>query len=141
MSTAFFRINHITLAVSNIDVSFAFYTNVLGFKPLCQWNNGAYLLCGNDWFCLNVVNHHILQDNTNATHYAFSVSQENFSKMSEKIINSGIKIYKENLSEGDSVYFVDPDGHKLELHVGNWQSRINAKKLNQGSWQNIIWYI
>lgn len=32
---------------------------------------------------------------------------------------------EENLSEGDSLYFLDPDGHKLELHVGSLQSRLD----------------
>ena len=38
--------NHITLAVTNIDRSFKFYRDVVGLKPLCLWNNGAYFLVG-----------------------------------------------------------------------------------------------
>jgi hypothetical protein len=54
---------------------------------------------------------------------------------------AGDKIFKESFSEGDSLYFLDPDGHKLEIHVGNWQSRIEAKKLNLGIGENVEWYI
>ncbi|WP_159065009.1 hypothetical protein [Thaumasiovibrio subtropicus] len=29
-----------------------------------------------------------------------------------------------NRSEGQSLYLLDPDGHKLELHVGDLNSRL-----------------
>lgn len=34
----------------------------------------------------------------------------------------------ERTSEGNSLYLLDPDGYKLELHVGHWQSRLAAVK-------------
>lgn len=131
--------NHITLAVRDIHRSFAFYKEVLGFKPLCKWDKGAYFLVGDFWFCLN------MDENREVsicyTHYAFSTFSENFEKITEKIIASGAQIFKENTSPGESFYFLDPDGHKLEIHVGNWQSRINFKKQNIGLWKDIEWYI
>ena len=47
-------INHITLSVSNLEISFNFYTQILGCKPLAKWKRGAYLLAGNLWLCLSV---------------------------------------------------------------------------------------
>jgi hypothetical protein len=34
------------------------------------------------------------------------------------------RIWKQDRSEGASTYFLDPDGHKLEIHVGSLQSRL-----------------
>ena len=123
-------INHITLAVRNIETSFAFYRTVLGLSPLVKWNKGAYFLIGvtgqEFWFCLN-------EDKdaappSDSTHYAFSVSEENFEPMMERLKAAGAKKYKENTSPGKSFYFLDPDGHKLEIHTRQWKDRIQAKK-------------
>jgi catechol 2,3-dioxygenase-like lactoylglutathione lyase family enzyme len=132
-------INHITLAVTNLERSFNFYRNILGLKPLCRWDNGAYFLVGELWFCLNVDPNH--RANPGYTHYAFTVTNKEFIKISEHILDSGSKVFKENTSPGDSLYFLDPDGHKLELHVGNWQTRIESKKKDTGSWKDVEWFI
>lgn len=131
--------NHLTLAVQNINQSFHFYRDILGLKPLCRWDRGAYFLVGDFWFCLNVDEQRKPQPCY--THYAFTVSQNDFTAMSHRIIEAGVTVFKENTSPGDSLYFLDPDGHKLELHVGNWQSRIKAKKDNLGAWKDVEWFI
>jgi len=133
------NINHITLAVTDIHRSFEFYKDVLGFKPLVKWDKGAYFLVGEFWFCLNV--DLIRKPNHCYTHYAFSVSSEDFELMAEKLASAGAHIFKENTSPGESLYFLDPDGHKLEIHVGSWQSRIAAKKEDISSWKNVEWFV
>lgn len=138
-------LNHLTLAVRDMEKSFDFYRDVLGFTPLCKWEGSAYFLVGNPdqsgclWFCLDRDARR--QDSTCSTHYAFSVSSEDFQAMSERVINSGTVIFKENTSPGKSLYFFDPDGHKLEIHVGDWQTRVQAKKENPGNWKNVEWFV
>lgn len=131
--------NHITLTVKDIEISFYFYKDVLGLKPLCRWDKGAYFLAGDFWFCLNV---DINRKPTNCyTHYAFCVSRKDFNALSQNIEKSGSYIFKENISPGDSLYFLDPDGHKIEIHTENWKNRIAAKKETPGSWKNIEWFV
>lgn len=132
-------ISHITLGVTDVRRSFDFYRHVLGFKPIVCWDKGAYFLVGNFWFCLNQDKQPIT--GMGCTHYAFSVSPEHFAMMSERINDAEVKIYKENTSPGASLYFLDPDGHQLEIHVGDWQARIEVKKQNIGKWQEVEWFI
>lgn len=123
-------INHINLSVTCIKRSFHFYHQVLGLKPLCKWPHGAYFLAGDSWFCLNVTEGQKVAISSDYTHYAFSVSAEDFPKVVLKLEQAGVAPFKDNRSEGESFYFVDPDGHQLELHVGDWRSRLDAKKLH-----------
>lgn len=41
-----------------------------------------------------------------------------------------ITIWKENKSEGASIYTLDPDHHKLEIHAADLKSRIEHMKKN-----------
>lgn len=132
-------INHITLAVSNIERSFIFYKKIVGLKPLCKWDKGAYFLAGDIWFCLNL--DEIISPKNDYTHIAFNVDDSEFHEINQKIINNQIPIFKANNSEGQSLYFLDPDGHKLEIHIGSWQTRLEAKQLGHGSWTNVEFYV
>lgn len=121
--------SHYTLAVTNIEASFNFYHNILGLKPLCKWPRGAYFLIGDFWFCLNLDNKHKPEPDAHYTHFAFEVSKQDFNPMIKKLTAAGVKSFKES-KDGNSFYFLDPDGYKLELHVGSWQERISDKKQN-----------
>lgn len=121
-------LNHFTIAVKDLAKSFQFYKEFLGFKPLMRHSKGAYFLAGDCWFCLDLDSTTRTAPLPEYTHYAFSISKENFGQMSVRVEKSGVKIWKENVSEGNSIYFLDPDGHKLELHVGDWKTRIDSIK-------------
>jgi catechol 2,3-dioxygenase-like lactoylglutathione lyase family enzyme len=119
-------LNHITLATTDLAQSFQFYTEVLGARPLARWRAGAYLLLGELWLCLDVgpqVNASVAY-----THIAFDVDADAFDAMARRIRESGATVWKENRSEGLSLYFMDPDNHKLELHVGDWKTRLASMK-------------
>lgn len=140
-------INHINIAVKNIDRSFAFYKDVLGFKPLVKSEGSAYLLAGNPegeeglWLSLDLDRENMRSPSPCNTHIAFSVMPDMFEEMKNRIISSGATIYKENTSPGESLYFLDPDQHKIEIHTGNWQERLIAKKQNPGAWKNVEWLV
>ena len=120
-------LNHLTLSVRDLERSFVFYREVLGFRPLARWSRGAYLLAGGcTWICLTVDDRTRNGPLEEATHVAFAVSSKLFAKICARIQKSGAREWKKNTSEGASMYFLDPDGHKLELHVGDWRSRLAA---------------
>lgn len=131
-------LNHITIAVKDLERSFQFYKEILEFKPLIRHSQGAYFLAGDFWFCMDLDSRTRAAPLPEYTHFAFSVSSENFENLSTQIKKSGAKIWKENVSEGDSLYFMDPDGHKLEIHVGSWKTRIES--IMKRPWSDSIEY-
>jgi glutathione S-transferase fosA5 len=123
-------LNHLTLSVSCLQTSFNFYTQTLGCKPLARWKQGAYLLAGDFWLCLSLNNNLDRSKASDYTHIAFSVSPNSLQKFRQNIKQLNLQLWQENTSEGDSLYILDPDHHQLELHVGNWQTRLLATKQN-----------
>lgn len=87
------------------------------------------MLAGDLWLCLSVDQgkRKIASD---YTHIAFTVSPASFSYYRDNIEELNLKLWQANSSEGDSLYILDPDNYKLELHVGNWQTRLAATKEN-----------
>ncbi len=123
-------VNHITLSVRDIDESFRFYHDILQLKPLAKRKNrSAYFLAGDNWIALVQAKEH-QEPSASYAHLAFSVTSQNFKIVSQRISESGAKIWQENSSPGESLYFLDPSGNKLEIHCGDWKSRIQWLKNN-----------
>lgn len=131
-------VNHITLAVSDLERSFRFYADDLGCRPVARWDRGAYLRAGDLWLAL------ILDDRVGAalrpdyTHIAFSCPADGFAQQVRRLQAAGCAPWSENRSEGASYYFTDPDGHKLELHVGDLDSRLHHMKT--APWTEITFF-
>ncbi len=121
-------LNHTTLAVKDLERSFRFYAELLGLQAVARWYKGAYLLAGADWICLT------LDPDTRAgplpeyTHFAFTVQSEHFDGMYKRLQDAGVVRWQENHSHGRSFYFLDPDGHKLEIHASDLQRRLEDLK-------------
>jgi catechol 2,3-dioxygenase-like lactoylglutathione lyase family enzyme len=132
-------VNHITLSVTDIDESFAFYSELLGFKPIARWPKGAYLLAGDMWIALVVDKQARRSIRPEYTHIAFTVASNNFQTLGDRIRSSGAKIWQENKSEGESLYFADPNGHKLEIHASDLGNRIRTAK--QNPWEGLKFFV
>lgn len=128
-------LNHITIAVNNINASFVFYTQLLGFKPHVRWDAGAYLSLGDLWLCLSCDTVNPSQD---YSHIAFDCEADKFNLIAAKLRKSNVIEWKKNTSEGDSLYFLDPDGHKLEIHCGDLQSRLES--LKEKPYKGLVWF-
>lgn len=117
-------LNHITLATADLDRSVAFYRDVLGLRLDRHWEGGAYFSAGALWLCLS--HDPEAAPSTDYTHLALDIADADFAPMAARISQAGARVWNENRSEGASLYFCDPDGHKLELHVGTLASRLAA---------------
>jgi hypothetical protein len=87
-------------------------------------------LAGDMWIILILDKDFRKQSVADYSHIAFTVSEGNFAKFSSSIIRSGVKIWQENATEGKSLYFLDPNHHKLEIHASNLDNRIKHDKEN-----------
>ncbi|MDT8990693.1 fosfomycin resistance glutathione transferase [Curvibacter sp. APW13] len=119
-------LNHLTLAVADLARSLHFYTTVLGARAHARWDQGAYLQVGTLWLCLSLDTRRSAPATSDYTHYAFGIAQADFTGFVARARSLGVPEWKSNRSEGDSFYFRDPDGHQLEVHVGNLESRLAA---------------
>lgn len=120
-------VNHITLVVADLQTSVNFYVGVLGATLTAHWPKGAYLDLGGLWLCLELGAGVPAQGDT---HIAFDCAADDFEDLSNRI-SQAVEIWKENRSEGASLYFLDPNGHKLELHVGSMDSRLSDPGMGQ----------
>lgn len=116
--------NHLTLSVADLGRAVGFYRDLLGMRLAADWTNGAYLQAGDLWLCLSALRAGEVAPAGGYTHYAFSVAAEDFDALVAKLRRHGVRAWQDNRSEGDSFYFLDPDGHRLELHVGDLAARL-----------------
>ncbi|MEA4963174.1 Glutathione transferase FosA [bioreactor metagenome] len=123
-------INHITFAILDLERSLNFYVNLLGLRLIAKWDKGAYLLAGNQWIALNVDEVRIAVPTGDYSHISFNVPSSDFQSLKEKLEEAGVRSFKENTSEGESFYFLDPDGHKLELHYNTLEDRLKWAREN-----------
>nr|WP_301339354.1 FosG/FosC2-related fosfomycin resistance glutathione transferase [Vibrio sp. Y20_XG_PY13] len=127
-------LNHITIAVCDLERSLGFYRDILGFTAHVKWDNGVYLSVGELWFCLSLDEPCPKSD---YTHIAFDIEPSEFEVFAKRVTSLGVKVWKENRSEGQSLYILDPDGHRLEIHSGSLQSRLES--LSKKTYSGLVW--
>lgn len=130
-------LNHITLAVADLERSVSFYQGTLGFRLRAIWDDGAYLDAGALWLCLSLDPNAKHARRDDYTHLALDVAASHFGSLAAQV-RATAPIWKENRSEGASLYFLDPDGHKLELHVGSLASRLKHYRDHPLSGRTVI---
>jgi catechol 2,3-dioxygenase-like lactoylglutathione lyase family enzyme len=118
-------INHAALSVKDLDKSLQFYTQVLGLKISereYQKPGVEYFLdCGSSLIGLiqgdPAGEKHLLQDSgLGGNHVSFRVDTKDFDRYCEELKSAGVTItYMKKRERSWSLYFLDPDGNKLEI--------------------------
>jgi len=119
-------LNHLTFAVSDLNRSIAFYSELLGFSIRMRGPSSAYLEAGNLWVALVVDNNIQPVPSQDYSHVAFNVSASALPILVTKLKSAAVVCWQE-ADTTESFYFLDPNGHKLELHSGDLRRRLAAR--------------
>ena len=114
-------LDHVALTVSDLERSTAFYRDVIGLEsrydelhvPMFMLAEGSGLAL----FPAEVLpgNGGSGEADIRVAHVAFRVDREEFDRARAELSEAGIEPRFEDHGNVHSLYFTDPDGHKLEL--------------------------
>ena len=85
-------------------------------------------MAGNTWLCLSKDENAKQTISSEYSHIAFCLENNNFTEIKEYFNKHNVKYWKENTSEGNSLYLLDPSYNKLEIHNSTLNSRIESLK-------------
>ena len=116
-------IDHVALAVRDVERSATWYVDVLGFERCYQemWDgiptfigkgNTAIALFPADPNASSTPSH---RKDIRMLHLAFRADLKNFRTAQEELKHRGIKFEFQDHEISHSIYFRDPDGHHLEI--------------------------
>ena len=109
------------MSVRDVERSAQWYIDILGFKRLHQgmWDGvPVFIGKGNTALALFPVRERSTSSgnaDVRMLHLAFRANRKNFVAAQEELKERGIRFEFEDHEISHSIYFRDPDGHKLEI--------------------------
>ncbi len=109
-------LNCIGITVSNLDEAIKFYKDLFDFDVLDKTTEQAYMRMGDIIITLQEVENYKQQEHTK-NRISFFVDEEDFEDALDEIEEAEIEIIygPENIRNGQTVVFLDPDGNQIEL--------------------------
>ena len=113
-------LDHIAIAVADVDRSQRFYADVLGFERAHpEWEVPVVMAANGTGVAIFDKDLHPGdgegQPEVRILHIAFGVDREGFERAREELAAQGLEPRFSDHGIAHSIYFTDPDGHQLEL--------------------------
>ena len=116
-------IDHVALAVRDVRSSARWYAEVLGLQRLHEEVWGDFpAIVGNGTTAIALFPVKVEQpkprpgsDTIAMLHLAFRVDRANFTAAKAALSGRGIDFTEQHHGIAESIYFLDPDGHQLEI--------------------------
>lgn len=116
-------IDHVALTVRDVEASARWYESVLGLQRMHKeaWGNfPAVVGIGSTSLALFPVTGDPPKqppgpDTICFRHVAFRVDRANFNRAREVLTSMGVQVTEQDHDIAHSIYFLDPDGHQLEI--------------------------
>ncbi|MFI5178389.1 MAG: VOC family protein [Vicinamibacterales bacterium] len=115
-------INHVSLAVTDVERSADFYSKLLGLKVVSRPGNGGINLgLGSGFLGL-----YKLPDPGHVNHFCLGVENYDADRIAAKLQEMGIRATVDRnpanrTSGGDQLYFTDPDNTRVQLAANGYQ--------------------
>jgi catechol 2,3-dioxygenase-like lactoylglutathione lyase family enzyme len=117
-----YGILHFTIGVRDHLAAAQFYSDVLGCRLLRSNERYSFMQCGEDYFVLAKIPHHVNPNNPgeDAHHHAFMVAADEFDRALAVMKDRGIAMIKysdegHRSFPGRHAYFHDADGNCIEI--------------------------
>jgi catechol 2,3-dioxygenase-like lactoylglutathione lyase family enzyme len=111
-------LDHVAIAVADLDRAEEFYRDVLGLERVHEeWDPPRVVASGGSGMALfpaGMFNDEVVGA-PGILHFAFRVDREAFEAAQSELSERGIEYRFSDHGAAHSVYFSDPDGHRLEL--------------------------
>ena len=118
---SYIGLEEIFLQVKDLEKAIDFYHNKLGIPLDKRDDERVYLQCNKGHVVLQIENHTGRHQGGGPLHFAFTVTEETFDQVVERLVPSEFKtrgpIERQSPRKGRALFIFDPDGNEVEVNT------------------------